>query len=236
MVCLKRCRSRVDIGGKVGLRGYSKTVMLLTWDRPWERRRLNERPIYLRSVFMMLALAQTVAHLCSDYDRVPLPVDKGKHEDGAGTQNAALPPKLPTVVRPIEEIYWGIPSMLRSISWQTVSITVMSPICYALFIRKRAWEIAMFFARLFWDVAPAAELSYIPPYHISLIQRSFFSGFLLVLLWQSSNMIFTAFYSQEPLKNGQPLTAGSSIPNEALIDGLKSTKEINRVKPTSPEM
>lgn len=129
----------------------------------------------------------------------------------------------------MDELRQRVPSLLRAIGLQTVSIATVGPVVYALFIRRRAWKISMFFTKLFWDVAPAAELSYLPPYHISLIWRSITSGFLLVFLWQSSNTIFSAFFNQEPLKRGQPLTAESSVPNEALIDGLRSAKEINKV-------
>ena len=154
---------------------------------------------------------------------------KRSKEDVAKQQSPASPQTLASIIRPMDELKSRIPSLLRAIGLQTVSIATVGPIIYALFIRRRAWKMSMFVAKLFWDVAPAAELSYLPPYHISLIWRSMTSGFLLVLLWQSSNTIFSAYFTQEPLKKGQPLTAESSVPNEALIDGLRSAKEVNRV-------
>lgn len=177
----------------------------------------------------MLTVVQTAMHLTLDYDRVLLPVDKRKDENAAHQQDLVLPQKLPTIVQPMDELRSRMPSLLRAIGLQTASIGTVGPIIYTLFIRRRAWDMTMFFTKLFWDVASVQELSYIPPYHISLILRSMTSGFLLVLLWQSSNTCFSAFFTQEPLKRGQPLTAESSVPNEALLDGLKSTVEINRV-------
>ena len=180
----------------------------------------------------MLTVVQTAVHLCLDYDRVSLPISRGTHEDVAQKQNPVLKQKPPTIVKPMEELRLRIPALLRAISLQTASIATVGPVVYALFIRKRAWDTTMFCTKLFSNVAPATELSYIPPYHISLIWRSMTSGFLLVFLWQSSNAVFSAFFTQEPLKRGQPLTAESSIPNEALVDGLRSTIEVNRVSST----
>ncbi|KAI4246463.1 MAG: hypothetical protein LQ352_006385 [Teloschistes flavicans] len=45
--------------------------------RPWERARLNERPIYLRSLYIGLALLQTFLHLYCDYDRIEESVQDG---------------------------------------------------------------------------------------------------------------------------------------------------------------
>ena len=181
----------------------------------------------------MLTVVQTAMHLCLDYDRVSLPVNKRKHDDVAQKQSPALPQKLPTIVKPMDELRLRIPALLRAIGLQTASIATVGPIIYALFIRKRAWDTAMFCTNLFSNVALASELSFIPPYHISLIWRSMTSGFLLVFLWQSSNAVFSAFFTQEPLKRGQPLTAEASVPNETLLDGLRSTVEVNRVSFTT---
>ena len=180
----------------------------------------------------MLAVVQTAIHLCLDYDRVSLPVSRRKADDVAQKQSNASPQKLPTIVKPMEELRLRLPALLRAIGLQTASIATVGPVVYALFIRKRAWATTMFCAKLFSNVAPATELSYIPPYHISLIWRSMTSGFLLVFLWQFSNAVFSAFFTQEPLKRGQPLTAVSPVPNEALLDGLRSTIEVNRVSST----
>ncbi|KAL8935370.1 MAG: hypothetical protein Q9216_005459, partial [Gyalolechia sp. 2 TL-2023] len=90
-----------------------------------------------------------------------------------------------------------------------------------------AWRTSLECARfLRWDIPSAAELSSIPPYHITLVFRSLTSGFCLVLLWQGSNLAFSAYLAQEPLKRGQPLTQESNDPNGSLINGLKSRKQV----------
>jgi len=179
---------------------------------------------------MLVAVMQTMCHLGLDYDQISLPLNKAKSNTVTDENQSAVEKKLPPSVQPLEQLKARVPSTLKMIVLQTVGIAVSTPILYALFIRNRAWEFSMFFARLFSDVAPVAELSYIPPYHISLIWRSMTSTFLMLLLWQSSNAIFSAFFAQEPLKRGQPLSATSADPNGTLLDGLMSKKEINKVR------
>lgn len=183
---------------------------------------------------MLLAIMQTMCHFGLDYDRISLPLDKAESNVVTDENKSAMEKQLPPSVQPLEELKARVPSTLKMIVLQTVGITVSAPILYALFIRNRAWEFSMFFARLFSDVAPVADLSYIPPYHISLIWRSITSSLLLLLLWQASNAIFSAFFAQEPLKGGQPLSAASADPNGTLLDGLMSKKEVNKVRSSFP--
>ena len=178
---------------------------------------------------MLLAIAQTACHLGFDYDKISLPLEKVPAEPTTADEKSAMETKLPRRIQPLDDLKARLPSTLRMIGIQSASIAVVGPIVYALFIRRRAWNISMFLAKLVQDVAPVTELSYIPPYHISLILRSMTSGFLLIFLWQSSNAIFSAFFAQEPLKGGQPVTAASSDPNASLLGGLKSNKDVNKV-------
>ncbi len=173
---------------------------------------------------------QTICHLGLDYDQISLPLNKAKSNTVTEETRSSVERKLPPSVQPLEELKARVSSTIKMIVLQTVGMAVSAPILYALFIRNRAWEFSMFFARLFSDVAPVADFSYIPPYHISLIWRSMTSSFLLLLLWQSSNVIFSAFFAQEPLKRGQPLSAASADPNGTLLDGLMSKKEVNKVR------
>ncbi|GMF72500.1 unnamed protein product [Aspergillus oryzae] len=46
------------------------------WNSPHERASLNERPIYLYTCHLLLAIVQSVVHLYYDFDRVPIPVAK----------------------------------------------------------------------------------------------------------------------------------------------------------------
>lgn len=190
--------------------------------RAWEKKRLNERPIYLRSFFFMLAFLQAVLHLCYDYDRAFLPTADCKAKNRSNY-------RAHIVLAPIEQLKIAAPSLVQRVLLRATLAAISGPFIYATFIRRTAWGWALFLARMLWDMPAAVDLSYMPPYHISLLLRSLGSGFLLILLWESSNTIFSAFVAQEPLKNGQPLTDESRDPNGTLLNGLKARKEVVKV-------
>lgn len=192
----------------------------LTGFSPWERKQVNERPIYLRSVFLMLALLQTFTHLHYDYDKVYLP---GDEKFRSPQQRSVI------VLSPTSQLKAIAPSLVQRVAIRSVLVSIASPFVFALFIRKTAWAWTLALARILWDLPAAAELSYIPPYHISLLLRCVGSSFLLILLWESSNAIFSVFVAQKPLKNGVPLTEGSKDPNGSLLNGLKSNKDVAKV-------
>lgn len=190
--------------------------------RAWEKKRLNERPIYLRSVFFILALLQAYLHLYYDYDRAFLPAI-GRTVRNRSTYRAHI------ILAPLEQLKIAAPSLIQRVLLRATFVGIISPFIYATFIRRTAWSWALFLARILWEMPAAVDPSYLPPYHISLLLRSLGSGFLLLLLWESSNTIFSAFVAQEPLKNGQPLTDESRDANGTLLNGLKARKEVVKV-------
>ncbi|KAL2370026.1 nuclear envelope protein [Blastomyces gilchristii SLH14081] len=105
--------------------------------RPYERAKLNERPIYLHCFYALLAITQSIFHLYFDWDKIHIPVSK------------------------------------RSANSANHSV-------------------------------------------------------LLVTLWQVSNLLFSTFLGQAPLKKGQPLTNESKDPNGSLINGLKAKRDVVR--------
>lgn len=190
--------------------------------RSYERPRLNERPIYLRSVLFTLAFMQSIYHLYYDYDRVTLPVTKSRSDPVADQQP-------PTVMSIVAKLRATVPQLSQTILQRSVSMIFIGPIAYTLLIRRTAWSWTLFLAKLLWNLPKAAEPPRIPPYHISLILRSVTSCFLLLTLWEVSNIIFSAYVAQDPLKRGQPLTNDSRDPNGSLLTGLKSKKEAAKV-------
>ena len=168
----------------------------------------------------MLAAVQSGVHLYFDYDKITLPLTKST--DGSKTE----PPQKKD--HPLIDLRAYLPRLMQNIGLRSTCMSVFGPIFYALFIRKWAWSCALYFAELFWDV-PASQPSYIPPYHISIIIRCLTSGFLLVSLWEFANALFSAYVAQEPLKKAQPLTNGSKDPNESLLNGMKSKRDVTRV-------
>lgn len=188
--------------------------------RSWERQRLNERPIYLRSLYLGLALLQTTLHLGFDYDMIRITVSSPYSARSLNEQ-----PRVPA--NPVEQMKSRVLGLLREIGAISLVSVILGPIFYSLTVRKTAWQTSLACARfLGWDIPGAAEISYVPPYHYTLIFRSLVSGFCLLLLWQGSNLAFDAYVAQEPLKRGQPLTQESNDPNGSLINGLKSRKQV----------
>ncbi|KAI4258212.1 MAG: hypothetical protein L6R42_005231, partial [Xanthoria sp. 1 TBL-2021] len=188
--------------------------------RSWERQRLNERPIYLRSHYLMLGLLQTILHLYFDYDKI----QRSLNQMGSG-----FPPKdLPnTVVKPVEQFKSQLPNIARQLGIISVSASLLGPFIYSFTVRNLAWRTSLFWARFFrYDIPHATELSILPPYHYSLIFRSAVSGFLLLSLWRLSNLAFDIYVAQEPLKRGQPISQDTRDPNGVLINGLQSKKSL----------
>ena len=168
----------------------------------------------------MLAILQSGIHLYYNYDSVTLPVMQAKTD-----ANSEQPPKQGNPVLQMKAL---LPGLGWKVFIRAAAMAVLGPLVYALFIRRPAWNCSLYFAALLWDV-PASQLSYVPPYHYSLVFRSFTSSFLLITLWEFSNAIFGVYLVQEPMKREQPLTSISKDPNASLVNGLKAKREIIRV-------
>ncbi len=165
---------------------------------------------------------QSFLHLYFDYDRVLLPVTKTKPE--------TAPDQRPhIVVSPLALLKTRLPRLVQRSVPQALSIIVLGPVVYSLFLRRMAWSWSLFLAKIFWSLAKSSEPPKIPPYHISVLFRSVTSSFLLIFLWEFSNATFEAYVAQEPLKNDRPLTADSRDPNGSLLTGLAARKEVPKV-------
>ena len=207
---------------------------MLTCGRPWERKKLNERPIYLRSVFFILAIAQSVVHLYFDYDQVALPLAKAENERVTPHARgmAAWISERSRILAPMFD--WNTDdwasSIPRNMVLRTSVVCVSATFVYQLLIRRAAWSWSLTFASIVWDV-PESPLSFIPPHYPSLLWRSITAGLLLVFLWESSSALFSAYVAGQPIKREQPLSASSIDQNGTLLNGLKSRKEIPNVRP-----
>ncbi|KAE8353914.1 nucleoporin protein Ndc1-Nup [Aspergillus coremiiformis] len=200
----------------------SPTEAHLEWvkrGRPHERASLNERPIYLYTCNLLLAIVQSIVHLYCDFDRVPIPVAKR----AAGTADQRTHPVEPVSKR----IQVALPSLIKDGFTRSAVVATICPVAYTFLLRRPAWSFTMYFAKLFWDFPRSASSppGLIPPIGPGLFLRTMFSGGLLVLCWQTANLFFSAFLSKEPLKRGQPLTAEAKDPNGSLLTGLTAKKE-----------
>lgn len=204
--------------------------------RHWEKNRLNERPIYIRSILFLSALLQTIFHLYYDYDRVYLPkvliqVETSQAPEIAKEKKLETHTSLRphTLVSPGEQVKAAAPLVLQRVALRSAAMAISGPFIYAIFIRHKAWRLSLSLAQLLWDMPAAATLSYLPPSPIWLVLQSLYAQFLLLLIWESSNTLFSAFVAQEPLRKGQLLSDESRDPNGTLLNGLNSKREVPKV-------
>lgn len=166
----------------------------------------------------MLASVQALLHIYNDTDGI----FNDRTKDTADT-NYNLRPQ--TIATPATQLRNKAHLLLQGVALRSLLIGFIGgPFTYGLFVRRAAWSWSLSVARIIWDIPAVPELSYIPPYHIFLILRTIIWGFFLGLLWDASNATFTAYMSQEPLKNNNPLTDD----NGSLLNGLKAKKEMTR--------
>lgn len=197
--------------------------------RQYERARLNENPILLRTLLQVLALAQTCVHIYFDMSQVPVKTVKEEEKDEAEE-------KLPKVYLKLKARF---PSMAQwAFKLMTAGMVTITPV-YFLLVRRTAWSWAYPIGRLLFSQLPKhgspAGLIHAP----KLVWQAASSSFMLIMLWEFANAVFTIYVSEAPLKREQPLTseikdnAGvilvrSQDPNGSLLTGLRAKKETPR--------
>jgi len=210
-------------------RGNDANLGWIDKGRHYERARLNENPIVLRSLYLYLAAVQTCVHLYSERDTVSLLKAEENNKQGSseGTQS----------VRPIDKLKQTLPTIAQqSFKLMILGLVTIMPI-YLIFLRRTAWSWTSFFGRIFFRNLPKhstpAGFIHLP----GLIWQSASSCLMMIFLWEISNAVFTLYVAQPPLKKDNPLTseikdnAGSYVtksqdPNGSLLNGLKSKKEV----------
>ena len=201
----------------------------LRWVVPDEgngRNRLNERPIILQSNLACLALTMALVHLYHDYDVINIKQYPGLD----GTEKTTSPTSAKSV------LLSKLPGRLSSVVTIATGVTIFNFAFYAALLRSFAWEWSLWFRRLVWDIPRSAEPSTIPPYHYTLIFRAFVSSMLLACLWEVTNLAFSTWASEPPLKLNKPLTTESRDPNGSLISGLVAKKSLVKVGDSSAEL
>ena len=162
-------------------------------------------------MFLFLAMTQSLFHLCWDYDMVTL---------------QAKTPK--SLQQPLPWIKSIGPRLLHNAISRTAFCGLVGSLFYLIFVRQPMWNFAFSFASYFFTL----QRNQRPPVIgglMDMIGRFLVEGFLLELLWEFCNAIFTDHVSEEPLKRDQPLSNDSKDPNGSLLQGLKAKKEVPRV-------
>lgn len=173
-------------------------------------------------MFLVLAVVQSFIHLSKDYDQVTVPFRKAEGEAGSRRLVRKNDP-------PLVEIRSSAPKILQIIAFRVTVATFVGAITYALLLRRTAWNCAFLVARNIWSLPKSAKPSTWPPILDIVTVRFVVQGALLILLWEFTNLAFSAYVAQEPLKKGRPLTEDSKDPNGSLLFGLQSRKEVPKV-------
>jgi len=187
--------------------------------KSYERIKLNERPVYLRCLFISLALIQSILHLWRDYDKIQIPLMRPKKEhrgEGAPTTS-----KLPSPPRQV--LVQRLKPMIRHASIITGATFVIGTAIYFLGLRQVVWSWYYWFGKRVIALAKTSKPSGLPPF-MSLALMFGSQGTLLALLWQFTITAFDLYITQEPLKKNKPITSDSKDPNGSLLNGLKSKK------------
>jgi nucleoporin NDC1 len=180
--------------------------------------RLNERPIYLRSVFLLLALCRTVIHLYYDYSSVHVPSSAPQSLPSPDHRTHKL---APTKVR----IQAALPRMLKTCALASGIVAGTGPFIYTLLLRQVFWSWHLGFAKLVFNLSRSdAKPSGYPPCNPQVMLLSFLVSFILMFSWETTSCFFFNCLLQQPLKKDQPLSAGSKDPNGTLLTGLRSRR------------
>lgn len=192
---------------------------------------LNENPIWLRAVWFCLAFAQAVIHLLKDYDELLIPLGRDNGNQTQRQQQAST-----AVPRSLGELQAILPVILGRTGRLAVVGTAFTLPVYFLLLRTLMWPYFYQMGHIFYSgVAKQSRPTGFR--HVGgLLWQSLSSAGLLILLWELSNAIFTIYVTRPPVDKteSEPLTGliatqeKSKDPNESLIHGLKSKKDLTK--------
>lgn len=182
--------------------------------------RLNERPIYLRAFFFMLAVAQSTSHLYYDYSSIEIPVAP-----------ALSPTSSDLRTHPILSVYHkarqSLPSLLARSVVSCFGLAIAGPFIYAFTLRTIFWSLHLALAKPFFSIPRSdAQPTGYPPCNIWMMARSFYASLLLAATWEASIFFFSAFLVQEPTEKGEPLSTTSKDANGTLLTGLVAKRDL----------
>ncbi|KAF2740642.1 hypothetical protein EJ04DRAFT_454880 [Polyplosphaeria fusca] len=189
-----------------------------------ERIRLNERPLYLRFLFVTLGVIEACIYLWKDYDRIDLKAVKPKQD--RKTAEAAAAGEDDRVKDTATLLSY---QTLVKLAWHAgISASVafgVGTFVYFAILRTVLWEWnAWFWRMMLFSFGKSTRPTGLPPFG-ELVLMFAAEGTLLGLLWGFVNESFDLYMAQDPLKAGQPITNDSKDPNGSLLSGLKSKKE-----------
>ncbi|TPX11849.1 uncharacterized protein E0L32_007347 [Thyridium curvatum] len=181
-----------------------------------DRARLNEKPLFLTTHFVIYGVLRALLHLFRDTDRLVL--GTVRHQTSTSTHQTS------GSANQIRRFADNMPALIINSITESLVATLLSLVVYALFVRHTAWRIALLVFRPFYNLPKTNMVPLSMPYSLWLIVRCIFASILISFLWVAGNAAFSLFLVSEPIKNGKPLTSESKDANGSLLNGLKSKK------------
>ncbi|KAL7267236.1 hypothetical protein RUND412_010183 [Rhizina undulata] len=179
----------------------SNDLKFIIEGKSYERPRLNERYLYLAYFAVYTGCAQGVLHIIHDRGKVEIDKKAG----------------------PFKELMrQRAPFIFANAFFLSLLSGVTAPLIY-LAVRPMIWTCTLNLARrVYWLNRSSAIPSF--PVGPTLFFRSVWVSMLLGLLWETTHTAFSVYFTQEPLKDGKPVSEKSPDPNGTLITGLKASK------------
>jgi len=170
---------------------------------------LNERPIFFRLYSIVLAIGYAGVRLYRGNSSLRIPVSKLPT-----TPTAEAKAQDTHLIEPIQtQLQRRItPALVQSASISGAAI-VLAPFINGLFLRNILWQLHLTLAKPFFNLsrANARPIGY-PPLGFTYLFHCLFAGFLLVLTWELTSILFLTYLNQEPTKSGLPLSALAKTP------------------------
>ncbi len=184
---------------------------------------LNERPIFFRLYTSILALSYAGVHLYLGSSSLVIPVSRLPKTPTLDAQTQSTHP-LPPISAQLQQKFG--PALIRSASIAG-AVLVVAPFINTFGLRKIFWQLHLALAKPFFNLsrANAAPIGH-PPLGPSFLLQCLFAGFLLILTWELTSILFLTYANQEPTRNGLPLSASSRDPNGTLLNGLKAKRDV----------
>ena len=182
---------------------------------------LNERPIYLRTFYSLLAVTHAVRHLYYSHSTLHIPV-----------LPAPTPQSKDTRTHPIDDKYTQLKTQVLQVlirsGASSIAMSLTGPFIYSIFLRQTMWKIHLALAKPFFNLSRNnARVTGLPPIfgtmHITIL-----TGLLLAFTWEMCSLLFRTYLRKEPIKKDLPLSAASKDPNGTLLNGLKAARETVR--------
>ena len=179
--------------------------------------KLNERPIYLRSFFMMLGLVQAVQHLYLGRSSLHIPI---------------APPPTPQatdrrthhILDSFTQIKAEVPWVLGRSALISAIAAALGPFVYSLFLRQSMWQAHLYLAKPWFNLSRSnARATGFPPL-LGILLPSIIAGFFLNVTCEMTTILFLVSFRKPPTNKDIPLSSTSKDPNATLLTGLKARK------------